>query len=300
MKTTAYRAISDLSAAHNRVNGGFMKSAKSFLFVAFFSVVILPLTAHAQFTVFDPTNYANALNEYAQLRQTYTTALQTRDQIISSYNLAFQMSRMPQNLAARYKSDFSQWTNLTAPNTYGNTSAWIDALNLGSPTRAASAYTSAVVQRDSYPSDALTSLDPPSQAIVQNQYATSELGQATLTSSLSTVGAVRSASEAFSQKLQNLEADTYSTSPDQQTEMAVLGKINSATLLQIHSQQDTNQILAASVAQQTLQQKQQLDEQNRLINQAVRFHQNFPTTMQQLSGGVSASIRAISLSPTGK
>jgi hypothetical protein len=277
-----------------------MKSAKSFLLVALFSMVMLPLTARAQFTVFDPTNYANALNEYAQLRQMYTTAIQTRDQIISSYNLAFQMSRMPQNLAARYKSDFSQWTNLTAPNTYGNTSAWIDALNLGSPTRAASAYTSAVLQRDNYPSDALTSLDPQSQAIVQNQYATSELGQATLTSSLSTVGAVRSASEAFSQKLQNLEADTYSTSPDQQTEMAVLGKINSATLLQIHSQQDTNQILAASVAQQTLQQKQQLDEQNRLIDQAVRFHQNFPTTMQQVSGGVSTSIRAISLSPTGK
>jgi hypothetical protein len=300
MKTTACRAISDLSAAHNRVNGGFMKSAKSFLFVAFFSMVILPLTAHAQFTVFDPTNYANALNEFAQLKQMYTTALQTRDQIISSYNLAFQMSRMPQNLAARYKSDFSQWTNLTAPNTYGNTSAWVDALNLGSPTRAASAYTSAVLQRDNYPSDALTSLDPQSQAIVQNQYATSELGQATLTSSLSTVGAVRSASEAFSQKLQNLEADTYSTSPDQQTEMAVLGKINSATLLQIHSQQDTNQILAASVAQQALQQKQQLDEQNRLINQAVRFHQDFPVTMRQVSGGVSDSIRAISLSATGR
>jgi hypothetical protein len=277
-----------------------MKSAKSFLFVAFFSMVILPLTAHAQFTVFDPTNYANALNEFAQLKQMYTTALQTRDQIISSYNLAFQMSRMPQNLAARYKSDFSQWTNLTAPNTYGNTSAWVDALNLGSPTRAASAYTSAVLQRDNYPSDALTSLDPQSQAIVQNQYATSELGQATLTNSLSTVGAVRSAAEAFSQKLQNLEADTYSTSPDQQTEMAVLGKINSATLLQIHSQQDTNQILAASVAQQALQQKQQLDEQNRLINQAVRFHQDFPVTMQQVSGGVSDSIRAISLSATGR
>jgi hypothetical protein len=277
-----------------------MKSAKSFLFVALFSVVILPLTAHAQFTVFDPTNYANALNEFAQLRQAYTTELQTRDQIISTYNLAFQMSRMPQNLAVRYKSDFSRWTNLTAPNTYGNTSAWIDALNIGSSARAANAYTSAVIQPQSYPSDSLTSLDPQSQAIVQNQYATSELGQATLTSSLSTVGAVRSASEAFSQKLQNLEADTYSTSPDQQTEMAVLGKINSATLLQIHSQQDTNQILAASVAQQALQQKQQLDEQNRLINQAVRFHQDFPTTMQQVSGGVSDSIRAISLSATGR
>jgi len=276
-----------------------MKSAKSFL-LTFFALLTLPLTAHAQFTVFDPTNYANALDEFAQLKQTYTTALQTRDQIISTYNLAFQMSRMPQNLAQRYKSDFSQWTNLNAPNTYGNTSAWIDALNLGSPALATSAYNSAVIQPQSYPTDALTGLDASSQAIVRNQYASSELGQASLTSSLSTVGAVRSASEAFSQKLQNLEADTYSTSPDQQTEMAVLGKINAATLLQIHSQQDTNQILAASVAQQALQEKQRLDEQNRLINQAVYFHQNFPTTMQQVAGGVSTSIHAISLSPNGK
>jgi hypothetical protein len=277
-----------------------MKSAKfhAFLFVLF--LLIAPLTAHAQFTVFDPTNYANALNEYAQLRQTYTTELQTRDQIISTYNLAFQMSRMPNNLAARYKSDFSQWTNLSAPNTYGNTSAWVDALNLGSPARATNAYNSAVIQPQSYPSDALAGLDASTQAVIRNQYATSELGQASVTSSLSTVGAVRSASEAFSQKLQNLEADTYSTSPDQQTEMAVLGKINSATLLQIHSQQDTNQILAASVAQQALEEKQQLDEQNRLINQSIYFHQNFPTTMQQVSGGVSTSMRAISLSPTGR
>jgi hypothetical protein len=277
-----------------------MKSAKfhGFLFVLF--LLIAPLTAHAQFTVFDPTNYANALNEYAQLRQTYTTELQTRDQIISTYNLAFQMSRMPNNLAARYKSDFSRWTNLSAPNTYGNTSAWVDALNLGSPARATNAYNSAVIQPQSYPSDALAGLDASTQAVIRNQYATSELGQASVTSSLSTVGAVRSASEAFSQKLQNLEADTYSTSPDQQTEMAVLGKINSATLLQIHSQQDTNQILAASVTQQALEEKQQLDEQNRLINQSIYFHQNFPTTMQQVSAGVSTSMRAISLSPTGR
>ncbi|HET9184473.1 MAG TPA: hypothetical protein VFP59_20315 [Candidatus Angelobacter sp.] len=277
-----------------------MKSAKSFLLVALSAIVMLPLTAQAQFTVFDPTNYANALNEFAQLRQMYTTALQTRDQIISTYNLAFQMSRMPLNLAARYKSDFSQWTNMTAPNTYGNTAAWIDTLNLGTPARASSAYSTAVIQPQSYPSDALTGLDATTQSIIRNEYATSELGQATVTNSLATVGAVRSASEAFSRKLQNLEADTYSTSPDQQTEMAVLGKINTATLLQIHSQQDANQMLAATVAQQALQEKERLDEQNRLINQAVYFHQNFPTTMQQVSGGVSTAIHAISLSPNGR
>ncbi len=277
-----------------------MNSRKLCSFVFGFALLIAPWMAHAQITVFDPTNYANAVKEYQQLQQTYTTAVQTRDQVIAAYNLAHQMSRMPQDLAARYKSDFAQWTNLNAPNTYGNTSAWVDALNLGTPSRAATAYASAVVQLERFPEDALAAADADTQAAIKNQYATSELGRATVTNSLSALGSVRSSALVFAQKLKNLEADTYSTDADQQTQMAVLGKINTAALLQLHSQQDTNQILAASVAQQALEEKERLDEQNRMINQAIHFQQNFPATMQRVSGGVSASIKAISLSPNGK
>lgn len=277
-----------------------MKSGRICCFVFSLVALLLPISAHAQFTVFDPTNYANAVQEYEQLRQMYTIANQTRDQIIQAYNLAHQMSQMPQNFASRYQSQFSQWTNLSAPNTYGNTSDWINALNLGSPNRAATAYTSSVVQIKSYPNSALSSQDTDTQATIKNQYATSELGQATLTSSLSILGTVRADSESFAQKLANLESDTYSTDPNQQTEMAVLGKTNAAALLQIHSQQDTNQILAASVAQQALEEKQQMDEQNRLINQSIYFQQNFPATMQQVSSGVSTSLQGISLSTNGR
>ncbi len=276
-----------------------MKTGRLFCLVLMFFSLFMP-AAHAQWAVFDATNYANAVNEFKQVQQMYTTANQTRDQIIQAYNLAYQMSRMPQNLAARYRSSFSQWTTLSAPNTYGNTSAWIDVLNFGSPNRATVAYNSAVIQPQSYSGNSLAAQDSLTQAAIKNQYATSELGQGTITSSLSTLGSVRSNSEAFSKRLANLEADTYSTDPSQQSEMAVLGKINTATLLQIHSQQDTNQILAASVAQQTLADKQRMDEQNRLINQAIYFQQNFPNTMQRAAGGVSNSIQAISLSTNGR
>ena len=255
---------------------------------------------HAQWTVFDPTNYANALHEYHELQQTYTTALQTRNQIIAAYNLAYQMSRMPQDLAARYKSDFAQWANLSAPNTYGNTSAWVNALNIGSPSSASQAYANAVVQVQRYPAGSYSSLDAGTQATIANQYATSELAEGTTTSTLATLGTIRSNSEVFSQKLANLESDTYSVDPSQQTENALLGKINSATLLQIHSQQDTNQILAASVQQQLIAQKQQIDAENRAINQSIYFEQNFPATMQSMTTGVSDSIHSISLSPTGR
>ena len=275
-----------------------MKAAK-ILFLTFVLLPMLAPAAHAQWTVFDPTNYANGLQEFYQLEQTYTTAVETRDQIVAAYNLAYQMSQMPQNFAARYRSDFSQWTNLSAANTYGNTSAWVNALNIGGTASASQAYNSAVVQVQQYPAGSYSSLDATTQATIANQYATSELAQGTTTSTLATLCTIRSNSEVFAQKLANLESDTYSTDPSQQTQSALLGKINSATLLQIHSQQDTNQILAASVEQQLVTQKQQIDAQNRAINQAIYFQQNFLTTMQNITSGVSNSIRAISLSPTG-
>ena len=220
----------------------------------------------------------------------YTTAVETRDQIVSAYNLAYQMSQMPPDMAMRYASQFSSWTDLAAPDVYGNTAAWINALNLGGQTQALAAYSNSVIQAQSYPASALAMQDANTQAVIQNQVATSELAQGTTTSTLATLGAIRSNSQALAQKLANLDADTYSTDPSQQSEMAVLGKINTATLLQIHSQQDTNQILSASVQQQLVAQKQQIDAQNRAINEAIYFQQNFPSTMQQITGGVSNSI----------
>ena len=258
--------------------------------------MLLPASAHAQWTVFDPSNYATAVQEFHQLQQSYTTALQTRDQIITAYNLAYQMAQMPQDLAQRYKADFAQWTNVTSPNTYGNTSAWVDALNLGSPSRASTAFSSAVTALLAYPSGSLSSHDSGTQAIIKNQYATSEIGQGALTATLSTVGTIRADSETQAQKLTQLETDTYSTDPTQQTEMSVLAKINSATVMQVHSQQDTNQLLAAIAAQQSATQKQQIDTQNRALNQAIYFDQNFSTNMQKVTGGSSDALRTMKLS----
>jgi hypothetical protein len=289
------------------------------------SAVLLAPAAHAQFgsgIVYDPTQGAHAIQQIqqgeSQLQkwatelnnwqqhllkeaQIYTTAVQTRTQIVTMYNLAYQMSTMPQNLAARYKADFAQWSSLAAPpSAYGTNTALVNALNFGSLPQAQQGYNGAFVQVQSYPSAIYASSDSNTQATVANQYATSELAQTATTNTLATLGTIRSNSQAFATKLANLESDTFSTDPTQQTQNALLGKINSATLLQIHSQQDTNQLLSASIQQQLAAQKQQIDTQNRLINQAIYFQQNFPTTMQNITSGVSDSIHAISLSTTGQ
>jgi hypothetical protein len=276
-----------------------MKSIK-ILYLVFSLATLLAPAAHAQWAVFDVSNFAEAVQEFGQLQQMYTTAVETRDQIVSAYNLAYQMSQMPQDMAMRYASQFSSWTDLAAPDAYGNIAAWINALNLGGQTQALAAYSNSVLQAQPYPASALAMQDANMQSVIQNQVATSELAQGTTTNTLSTLGTIRSNSQALAQKLANLDADTYSTDPAQESEMAVLGKINTATLLQIHSHQDTNQILAASVQQQLVTQKQRIDAQNRAINEAIYFQQNFPNTMQEITGGVSDSIHSISLSPTGR
>lgn len=278
-----------------------MKIYKSF--VAILAVALAPM-AHAQFgsgIVYDPTQSVHAIQQIEQGSQIYTTAVATRNQIVTMYNLAYQMAQMPQNLAARYRADWSQWTNLsTTPNTYGNTSALVNALNFGTLTQAQQGNSRAYVQPQSYPSRNYASLDSRTQAAVANQYATSELAQTMTTGALSTLGTIRSDAQAFAAKLANLESDTFSTDPSEQTQNALLGKINSATLLQIHSQQDTNQLLMTSIQQQLTAQKQQIDAQNRAINNAIYFQQSFPNTMQQTTGGVTNSIQSISLSPAAR
>ncbi len=74
------------------------------------------LSAHAQFggVVFDPTQSAHALQQIEQGTQIYTTAVATRNQIVAAYNLAYQMSQLPQNLGARYKADWAQWISVRA------------------------------------------------------------------------------------------------------------------------------------------------------------------------------------------
>ena len=293
-----------------------MKSRKLFLPILAFAALLAPM-AHAQFgsgIVYDPTQSAHALqqiehetqelNDWTQHllkeSQIYTTAVQTRSQIVTMYNLAYQMSKMPQNLEARYKTDWAQWSSLAAPpNAYGTSSALVNALNFGGLPQAQQGYNSAYVQAQSYPSGNYSSLDSRTQATVANQYATSELAQTTTTNTLSTLGTIRTNEQAFAAKLMNLDSDTFSTDPTQQTQNALLGKINSATLLQIHSQQDTNQLLAASIQQQLIAQKQQIDAQNRALNNSVYFQQNFPTTMQYVNNGVSDSMHSISLSING-
>ena len=68
-------------------------------------------TASAQFgfggIVYDPTNYHNALLRYYQLQQHLAQLQKTYTQVVTTYNLALQMSRNLHNMPVRYRAQFS-------------------------------------------------------------------------------------------------------------------------------------------------------------------------------------------------
>src|SRR4029453_10646837 len=75
--------------------------------------------------------YSNALLRYAQLQQHLLQLQKTYTQVVSAYNLALQMSNNLHNMPARYRDQFSNWRNVTASDTYGNTGGWISGANSG-------------------------------------------------------------------------------------------------------------------------------------------------------------------------
>ena len=267
---------------------------KSTLLVSLLLSTFVAIPVHAQFfgsgIVYDPTQSAHAISQIRQAEQLYTTANQTRDQVIQTYNLARQMSQMPQNLYQRYAAEFSRWTSLSAANTYGNTGDWIGAANSGNAQQATTGYTQAGIQLNPFPTSTWASLDALTQAAVKAQYATAELSDGISTGSLVTLGQIRARSQALNQQIVNLESDSYATAPSQQTEMAVLGKINAANVMQLRSQQDTNQILSQAALLQMLAAKEQFDQQKRALNQAIYFQQNFNDSMNKVTSGITESM----------
>src|SRR6266436_8312288 len=150
-------------------------------------------TASTQFggVVYDPTNYHNALLRYFQLQQHLVQLQRTYTQVVSAYNLALKMSQNLQNMPARYRAQFSPWRNVTALNSYGNTSGWISGASSGQPQAVLAGYRQATTQLGAYDPNALSGMNADELTRVKSQYASVELADGVNTNALLTIGSIR-------------------------------------------------------------------------------------------------------------
>jgi hypothetical protein len=264
------------------------KKMKFTLTSAVLAAILGVSPAHAQFgsgIVYDPTQSAHAIQQIAQANQLYTTTVQTTRNVIATYNLAMRMSSLPQALYSSYSNlGRQEWITLTRPaNTYGNSAAWVTAATLGYGAPAAT-QTASISQSGRIAG--YGSLSPTGQQIIAAQGATVDLSDAVNASNLQTIGTIRAQSAQREADIAALEAASHSSDPAQHTEMATLQRMNQALLIELRTQQETNQILQAQALQQMVGQKVQQDNLKSLFTTANQYQQQFNSvTPQQTSAG---------------
>jgi len=249
-------------------------------------------TASAQFggVVYDPTNYHNAILRYQQLQQHLSQLQKTYSQIVTAYNLALRMSRNIHNMPVRYRAQFSNWRNVSAANTYGNTSGWLGGVNADLNT--VNGYLRATTQLGLYNQSALANMPDHEQARVKSEYASVELADGANMNALSTIGAIRGNAAALESRINNLEEDSLSDDSVLNSEVAVLNKINATNVLTLRSIQDSNKLLASLLEQQTIAAKQQREMTTNAINTEISRQASLSANLNQVTGTLTNSLQS--------
>ena len=241
--------------------------------------------------VYDPTNYHNALLRYLQLQQQLIQLRNSYAQLVAQYNLAFQMAKNLRNMPARYKAQFSSWRGTFAQNTYGNTSGWVNGINLGQFGSANSGYQQATTQLLQYNPTFLSDMTPEELSRVKSQYATVELSDGANEMAITTIGSIRGNAQTLEGRIANLEEDSLSSDPNLNTEVPVLNKINAASVLTLRTVQDSNKLLASLLEQQTIMAKQQRESTANAINAEIQRRTALAGNFAQVTGTLTQSLQ---------
>ena len=251
-------------------------------------------TASAQFgfgIVYDPTNYANAVLRYGQLVQQLNQLRQTYAQIVARYDLALRMAQNLQNMPVRYRAQFSNWRDVVAPNTYGNTGTWVTGMNTGNAGAVNSGYQQATVPLLQYNSQELNGMTTEELDRVKSQYASVELADGANVTSMATIGAIRDDAQKIENQINNLEQDSFSNNPNLNTEIGVLNKINAANVLMLRTLQDSNKLLLSLLEQNVITAKQQREETANSINAEIERRATLAGNLSQMTSTLGSSLQ---------
>ena len=219
--------------------------------------------------VYDPTNFAEAVQQLLQLEQQYAQLVQTYNMIQSQYQQMLWMARQdPGNMFPRYRAIATPWTQIAPSNIYGTTGAWAVGVNNGR--NVAAAYSVAVQPLTAYGS-AFANIPADQVDRIKTAYGTVELTDGANRASMQTIGDIRGNATYVETAIGNLENDSLSSDPAMNTEIAVLNKINAASVIGLRNTQDTNKLLVALAEQRLVEAKRERDAEAVAFNQDAQF-----------------------------
>ena len=272
----------------------------------------LPAVAHAQFgsgIVFDPTQSGHAVvqieheeqsisNQMQQIEngqqifsntvKIASTALQTYNQIVQQYNLYHEMMVAPQMLYGRFLSPQTDlMMTQQIANHYGNGSgtSWVNSSNNGTAAASSIQLASLPPLTVTIPTASIATFAGQQQLAAQG--ATVDLGDSVAATELQTIGTIKTNQTARQADITALENATNTANPSQETEMAVLQRINRALLLQLRTMQDANQINANAALEQMVTQKQQQDAMKSVFRDSAGYENYYNANVTTTSSGAA-------------
>lgn len=219
-------------------------------------------------TVFDPSVYAEAVTEVGKMVQQYNQLVQTYQMITSQYNQMLWMAKALPGGLARFATIRTPWFLSAAGDAYGTTGGWIAAVNSGA--NVAGGYQGATELLLPYGA-ALANVPADQLDRLEKHYATIELTDGANQDGMETIGTLRNNAPQVETAIQNLENDSLNPAPDYNTEIAVLNKINAASVIALRNGQDTNKLLTVLAEQQLIEAKRQRDAEVKAINSHIEL-----------------------------
>jgi hypothetical protein len=218
------------------------------------ALAVASVPVRAQWVVYDPTNYLEAVAEVEQLVQQYELLLQ-------------QVKRVPVDIETRYHAYSLDWTlhGLDSHLLYARD--LLQALNTGDITGAA--YQALVAPLD-LPTDVVPRMPPAMQQRFGNAYATIETGDSMTRLAVDQTGQARADGPLTLQAIRNVEHDIDNTDDDFHSQTALLEKINAAFAIGLRLEEQTNQFQLSALEQGLLDNKRKRDAEATVMNATIR------------------------------
>lgn len=208
---------------------------------------------HAQFIVYDPTNYLEAVAQVEQLLRQYQF-------------LVRQARRVPVDLATRYHAHSLEWTahNLGAGLVYARN--LLAALNEGDAT--GRAYRGTVVPLD-LPNDVVGRMPEAMQRRLRSVYGMLEWVDSANQLAVDQTGTARGEGPFTLQAVRNVEHDIANPGDDFHSQTALLEKINAALAIDVRLNLINNQFAVSALEQAVVATTRQRDTEAGLMNATI-------------------------------
>jgi hypothetical protein len=217
------------------------------------AVALGTTSARAQWVVFDPSNYAEAIAQVQQMIRQYEFWIE-------------QTRRVPVDIASRYHAHSLDWTyhDLSGGALYAE--AMLRALNEGDVTGAA--YRGLVDPLD-VPADIMGRLPASLQRELADRYGAIELQDSVARLAVDQTGSARVDGPFTLQAVRNVEHDIVNPGDAFHSETALLEKINAAFAIGLRLEEQTNQFQLSALEQSLVDNTRKRDTEARLMNATI-------------------------------